>query len=76
FTVILILFTFIFGSYVIKSISSSKVTKAKKAAVVAAVALHKTKHHKKRYFSKIKAIIAPPKINSDTIKAPLATRAP
>ncbi|MVN21384.1 DnaJ domain-containing protein [Mucilaginibacter arboris] len=76
FTLILILFTFIFGNYVIKSISSSKAIKTKKATVFTTVSFHKTKHHKKRHISKIRTIINPPKINSDTVKTPLVGQVP
>lgn len=53
FTIVLGLFTFLFGYYVINSIHSFKVVKAKKAAVVSAVSYHKTYHPKYKHHIKV-----------------------
>lgn len=71
FTLILGLFTFVFGYYVITSIGNFKTAKAKKALVASAVSPHKTNHHHKKHHLKFAAESTYPKIRVvDTAKSP------
>lgn len=62
FTIILGLFTSVFGYYVINSIRSFKIEKPKKALVISSVSHHKTYPHKYKHHVKISTKSLPPEI--------------
>lgn len=63
FTIILVIITFIFGDYVLKSINAPEKTKPQviHAAITTAPIKFKSKHHKKRFIEKPQVIAVVPK---------------
>lgn len=76
FTIVLIFFTFVFGDYVIKSMSNSKATKVKKVAAAKTISFHLTKAHKKKHISKIKDGTSVPEITSTILKTDSIKQSP
>ena len=64
FTIMLIVFTFLFGNYVIKSITGSKHVKVAKAAVIEEENIPSVKHHKKKkhIFRQDHAVVVVPSV--------------